>query len=209
VAPGKRPGTQSDEDRALAELQRRRVATPVGGVPVDEFEGDHRTPPPADIEELIHRLWPLRKMGDDITEVSTKVTRLEVRADGLEKMAGGLSEIGEHVAADAAVHTEIVAKLTDIHGRSGDNGKLGELRRRVDALSKAAWLVVSVAVGGIGAAAVKLIMVVRAFDAVEARGEATSARQLELIDRVLRLETEALRRHRHIPAEAPDRKDTP
>jgi len=97
--------------------------------------------------------------------------------------------------------------ITDIHGASGGNGKLGELRRRVDSLSKAAWWFVTAVIGGIGAAAVKLVMVVRAFDAVENTAQHNSARLLEQQARILRLETELLTRFR--PADAPDRSNVP
>lgn len=200
-SPKKRAPT-SDADRALA---GRSTRTPAGGVLVHAPED--RTP--------ITDVLPLA--GEDesarivLVAVWRHIDNLEMRL--LAKIAATSGEthralIDEHVAEDAQTHLDITEKLADIHGKSGQNGKLGELRRRVDALSKAAWLLVSVAVGGLGAAAIKLVMVVRAFDAVEARGEATAARQLELIDRVLRLETEALRRHRSDnrfnPAEAPD-----
>jgi hypothetical protein len=106
--------------------------------------------------------------------------------------------------------TELERRVVDISGKDGTNGKLGENRRRTDALSRAAWWLVCSIVGGIGAAAIKLVMVVRAFDAVEARSLHNAQQLLETTGRVLRLETEALRRsHRFSPADAPDRKDTP
>lgn len=200
----KRPGTQSDEDRALAELQRRRAQTPPGGVEVHAPED--RTPV-TEVLDLADRM-PDPEAREILRDVAAKIwnhttnQELRHRAAIQRTEASAIRDaLDEHTAADTEHHGEVMRALADIHGASGQNGKLGELRRRVDSLSKAAWLLVSVAVGGLGAAAIKLVMVVRAFDAVEARGEATAARQVELIDRVLRLETEALgrNRNRHSP----------
>lgn len=192
----------SGDDRALVGRERR---TPPSGVEIHAPED--RTP--------VTDVLPLAGEDESARVVLVAVWRhidnLEMRL--LARIAATSGEthrklIDEHVAEDAETHLEITEKLTDIHGKSGTNGKLGELKRRVDAMSKALWWGACTAVGGLGAAAVKLVMVVRTFDAVEARTEATSARQLELIDRVLRLETEALRRHRFSPADAPDRSNS-
>ena len=163
--PPKRPGSMSDADRALPSLRRR---TPIHGVAVavGEFEDEQRTPPPSDIEELIRKLWPLRHADELLGGLSTQVTRLEGRADNLETLAGGLEEIGKHVADDAKTHSDIAETLADIHGRSGSNGKLGELKRRVDALSSRAWILLTAFVGALGTALIKVVLVTRAFSAL-------------------------------------------
>lgn len=71
-------------------------------------------------------------------------------------------------------------RLTAIAGEDGDNGKVGVLQTRVDGLTSKAWWVISTALGGLVAAAVKLIIVVRAFDAVEAKAE-HNAQQITLL----------------------------
>lgn len=139
----KRPGTMSDEDRALAELERRRrVITPAHGVPTDEFD-EQPTPPPEDVNLLIRKLWPLRHADNWLTEVSGDIQALKVRAEHLEKLAGGLTEIGV-----------VRERVVDISGKSGDNGKLGELKRRVDGLTTRIWSAIGSAVASLGAAAV-------------------------------------------------------
>ena len=198
----KRPGTQSDEDRAAAELQRRRAATPVGGVVIHAPED--RTPV-TDVLPLAGEDESSRLM---LVAVWRHIDNLEMRL--LAKISATSGEthrqaLDEHEATDHAHHATVTEALADIHGRSGTNGKLGELKRRVDALTRAAWLLVSVAVGGLGAAAIKLVMVVRTFDAVEARSMHSAAQLLEVQARVLRLETAAITRRYRGAIDAPER----
>lgn len=157
----KRPGVfEDDEQRALREIERRRrVVTPAHGVPVDEFDADQPTPPPQDVNALIRKLWPLRHADEWLTEISEKLGGLDARTENLEKLSGGLSEIGV-----------LRERIVDATGKSGDNGKLGELRRRVDAWTSKMWWFVTALVGMLGTAAVKLVIVTRTFDAVEATG---------------------------------------
>lgn len=204
----KRPGTQSDEDRALAELQRRRAQTPPGGVEVHAPED--RTPV-TEVLDLADRM-PDPEAREILRDVAAKIwnhttnQELRHRAAIQRTEASAIRDaLDEHTAADTEHHGEVMRALADIHGASGQNGKLGELRRRVDSLSKAAWLLVSVAVGGLGAAAIKLVMVVRTFDAVEARSMHSAAQLLEVQARVLRLETAAITRRYRGAIDAPER----
>ncbi|MGE0206015.1 MAG: hypothetical protein AB7E70_19445 [Hyphomicrobiaceae bacterium] len=141
----KRPGVfEDDEQRALREIERRRrVVTPAHGVPVDEFDADQPTPPPHDVNDLIRKLWPLRHAEDWLTEISEKLGGLDARTENLEKLSGGLSEIGV-----------LRERIVDATGKSGDNGKLGELKRRVDGLTTRIWSAIGSAVASLGAAAV-------------------------------------------------------
>lgn len=155
----KRPGTMTDDERALIG-RSRRVQTPPHGVAIAEFDDDF-TPVGvvmARIEEamslderdrmLVHLFWQ---------HTANMELRGRRRLDETE--AGKLRHDLD----------ETRTAITDIRGQHGNNGKLGELRRRVDALTKWARSIIMVALGGLGAAAIKLVIVTRTFDAVEAR----------------------------------------
>jgi hypothetical protein len=96
-----------------------------------------------------------------------------------------------------AAHNTLVERITDATGKGGDNGKLGELKRRVDAWTSKMWWFVTVLVGALGTAATKLVFVTRAFDAVEARSIA-SADQIKILQaQVMTLQAAALSRRSH------------
>lgn len=199
----KRPGTfMGDDERALEGLERRRrVVTPVHGVPVDEFDDDQPTPPPQDVNKLIKVLWPLRHADEWLTEVSSDIAALKVRADHLEEMSGGLDDIGR-----------LQERITDATGKSGDNGKLGELRRRVDAWTSKMWWFITALVGMVGTAAVKLVLVTRAFDAVEADARQALEQTKILQVQVMTLQAAAISRSRSgrgDRVEAPGSSDVP
>lgn len=102
-------------------------------------------------------------------------------------------------------------RLVAIAGEDGDNGKVGVLKGRVDGLTSKAWWFVTLAIGGLAGAAVKLIIVVRAFDAVEARSEHNTqkiellqAQALQLQAQVQTLQAALIARHRN-DVDQPDR----
>ena len=210
-----RPGSMSGEDRDLDALRRRRerAATPPLGVPVDP-----------DVLSLLGELGQiehdLETEADEFDEQHTPIREI-LQLAGTSKEQAIVIALWRHTAnqelrfrrarnrsSEGQMRRELDElknRVTDISGKDGTNGKLGETKRRVDNIGKLGWLVL----GGIGAAAIKVVLMVRAFDAVEAQSLHNAQQILELSGRVLRLETEALRRHRFPPAEAPDRKDTP
>lgn len=149
----KRPGTMSDDERALVGLDRRR--TPPRGTPVQPEDRDAFTPV-TDLLDLIDDP-KLRRIVRMMWEHTANV---ELRS---EERAGKGVDVSALVEDLAALRTEAATKFADIHGASGTNGKLGELRRRVDGLSSKAWWILTAFVGGIGAAAVKLVIVTSAF----------------------------------------------
>ena len=206
---GKRPGSMSDADRALVGRERR-VATPIHGVPIHVPHAEDFTPV-TEVMALVDRI-PDNETRELIGSIIAKTWRHTGNQEfchnaAIERTDGAAirAVLDDHVAADAETHREITESLADIQGKSGQNGKIGELRRRVDGLSSKAWWVLSAFVGGIGAAAIKLVMVVRAFDAVDARSEHNAA-QLEILQaQVVTLQAALLARHRFPPAEAPER----
>lgn len=213
---GRRPGSMSGEDRDLEALKRRRVATPPHGVLVAPG-----------VLELLGELTQLEQdldaEADEFDEQFTPVKEVLALAQSTNEQAIVLA-LWRHTAnqelrfrrtrnrsSEGQMRKELDElrdRVVDLSGKDGTNGKVGETRRRVDGLFKGAWWGATLLVGSIGTLVVKVILVVRTFDAVEARAEHNSQALLEMQARVLRLETEALRRHRFQPAEEPDRKDT-
>lgn len=177
----------SDADRALA---HRRGATPARGV-VAEDRGQFT--PVTDLLDRIHDpevRWSIRMVWEHTANVEMRL-QAQIEASDAAKLEGDVSRIGD--------------AITDIHGAKGTNGKLGELRRRVDEMSsRGKWLFCTF-VGALGSAAVKLIIVVRAFDAVEHKAD-TAADQIKVLQaQVMTLQTALIARHpwpAH-PAEGP------
>ena len=104
---------------------RRR--TPHRGAPTETdpdelFSSSELTPPPLDIEDLIaavRKLWPARKTPKQILELEARIVRLETNpADASHAVA------------------RLAGDIVDIKGVSGNNGKLGELRRYVEQLEE-------------------------------------------------------------------------
>lgn len=150
----KRPGTMSDEDRALEAMERRRrVQTPPHSVVIHEHDHDDFTPVGVAIERM--------EKAIDLTDRERELLRLawehsanqEMRArKRVELTEGGqlradIETVAEHVA-------DVKEAIIDIHGASGQNGKLGELKRRVDGLTTRIWSAIGSAVASLGAAAV-------------------------------------------------------
>lgn len=170
-----RHGTMSDDERALIGLERRRAATPVGGVKVVEpttAPEDHGQGEAWDEFTPVESVRPLLDKIEDpairafAIALWTHTGNVDLRS---AHRAGHGVDVGGIATEVADLRTELTRGLADIHGVSGTNGKLGELRRRVDALSSKAWWVLTAFVGGIGAAAVKLVMVTAAFTEIRDR----------------------------------------
>ena len=192
----------SDADRAL--VGRDRWRTPSHGVPIHTPDADDFTPV-GEVMALVDRISDNETrhlIGAIIAKTWGHTRNQELRThSAIERTEGAQirEALDEHSAADVEHHAKVVQALADIHGVSGQNGKLGELRRRVDALSSKAWWLFTAFIGGLGAAAIKLVIVVRAFDAVAATADHNTARLLEQQARILRLETAAITR-RYRPA---------
>ena len=193
----KRPGTMSDDDRANIGREHRRAATPVGGVRVvqsgelSDFDNEDFTP----ITDILALVETERERERTIL-LWRHIRNVEMRS---RARAGTGVDIAAHIAEDAEVHRELAEKFADVHGVSGNNGKLGELRRRVDALSSKAWWLFTAFVGALGGALIKVVVVTRAFDSVEAKANHAEQQIQILHAQVLNLTTAALARPRYRP----------
>ena len=185
----------SDADRAIVGREHRRGDTPAGGVRVqsgeigDDFDSEDYTP----INDILALADSERERERTIL-YWRHIRNVEMR---LRAVAGADVNITDHIAEDAETHRQITEALTDVHGKNGQNGKLGELKRRVDALSSKAWWLLTAFVGGLGAALVKVVIVTRAFDAVEAKAN-HAEQQIQILQaQVMALTTAALARPRY------------
>jgi hypothetical protein len=127
VTDKKRPGTMSDEDRALAS---RRVATPGRGVelqPIHESNEDDFTP----VGDVL-AMTDDPELRDVITAIWRHTANVELRCRILSK------------STDTA---ELRDAIVDISGKSGSNGKLGALKERVDKAEARRWWAVTFLAG--------------------------------------------------------------
>lgn len=210
----KRPGSMSDVDRALHSRESRR--SPALGVPIVNAATI------AQIEELNEIETNLAAEADEFDEQFTPVQDVLTlaRTSQDQNLVFALwrhsanQELRFRRTRNRSAETKLrrdiddnAKAITDIHGAAGTNGKLGELRRRVDGLSSKAWWLFTALVGALGAAAVKLVIVVRAFDSVEALAT-HNAQQIQLLQaQVMTLQTALITRYR--PAEEPGKATFP
>ncbi len=208
----KRGVFESDDDRAL-KRERQRATTRPEGVPIevsvlakqmeelgliesaiaseaddydDEFTPVSEILPIAKTPEsraIVIQLW--KHSADQ--ELRFRRTR---NRSSEQQLRNDLDSLIARVEG----HSE---RIVDATGKSGDNGKLGELRRRVDAWTSKLWWCVTAAVGAIGTAAIKLVLVTRAFDAVESRS-LHNAEQVKILQaQVMTLQAAAISRRAH------------
>lgn len=189
----KRPGVFADDDEraTIGADRRRRVHTPAAGVPIHAPEPDDFTPvgsvlPLAEDEGMrimLAKIW--QHTANSEMRLLAAISRTEGSTLRLE-----LDEL-------ANAHNLLVERITDATGKSGDNGKLGELRRIVAEMKTRTWWLITFLLGALGTAAIKLVIVVRAFDAVEARSVANVDQIKILQAQVMTLQAAAISRGAH------------
>jgi hypothetical protein len=149
------------------------------GIIRDEL-GDSFTPVPADLLDLFDDpRWP-----NALRRIWAHTANVELRA---------MNRIGTQ--PDFAALRD---KMLELIGREGNNGKIGQLRKDIDGVLSRAWWFLTVCIGGIGAAAVKLIIVGRAYGELETQVRANR-------DRVGLLEAVLF----HLPAPLPEKAPPP
>lgn len=151
----------SDEDRALAELQRRRASSEPAA-DAFELDEDHFTPVQPVIErvhgELCDRVvltererWLVRTILDLLVPTLWRHTaNMEMRAR-MRSDSQDSAILGRRI-------DDVETSLVDIAGKSGGNGKLGALKERVDKAEARRWWAIttaaSLAIAVIGSALV-------------------------------------------------------
>jgi hypothetical protein len=184
----------SDADRALVGLKRR---TPAGGVPVPSGEADAFTPV-TDILDSIedpNLRWAIRQVWEHTANMELRakqragndgdVQKLQATIAQLERTIAQLREDQERSERNhVELREHVVRHVADVVGADGKNGKVGTLREKVTKLLDRAWWLATVAIGGLGAAAVKLVIVGRAYGELETKVHANEAR-LDLVESVV------------------------
>lgn len=134
-----RPGTMSDEERALAELQRRREDSKTVIVPRDEFDrdADHFTP----ITEVLERERIV--LTDRERMIVTMMWR---HSANMEMRARKRSDSTDSTLIARRVD-DVEATLDEKFGRSRKNGDFGTLKERVDKAESRRWWAITFLAG--------------------------------------------------------------
>jgi hypothetical protein len=132
VTEKKRPGTMSDGDRALVGRSR----TPRGGVPVNEFtQSDDDFTPVGDVLAMTDD----PELRDVITAIWRHTANVELRCRILSKQQD-TTELAKRI-------DDVETTLVDLSGKSGNNGKVGALKERVDKTEARRWWVITFVAG--------------------------------------------------------------
>lgn len=83
-------------------------------------------------------------------------------------------------------------RLIALSGEDGKNGAVGSATKRLDKYDSRIWWAVTFIIGAIGTAAIKLIVVVRAFDALDSQAQHNAEKILLLQAESTRLEAQIL-----------------
>lgn len=104
------------------------------------------------------------------------------RMDGVEEdsheMTGEIRKLRE----------DMIEGFTDLRGRNGDNGKIGEMRRSLDEINRRSWWVLTFIIGCIGGIAIKVFLAGVEYGSIKASLNRLDEKQTELIQRVKLLE---------------------
>ena len=125
----KRPGSMSDDDRALA---HRRI-TPSSGVVVGEFEQDF-TPVQNIIDIIEERIVLTERERLIVTLFWRHTANIELRARSRSD-SQDTTRLRKDIDA-------LELAIVDIRGEHGNNGKVGALKARVDQAESRRWQVV-------------------------------------------------------------------
>lgn len=218
-----------DGIRARAERSERsgrNLAVPYG-VPVIHGEPDPADfTPVTDVLSTIHNLelqrvvalvWQhtanmeLRfrdRTGQDggFEQIRELAEQLRARVEKLELADASAAFVNQLVCSQRARIEALELALVDVRGQSGNNGKLGNLRTAVDAIqgtlkniSSRTWGLLVAFLSGIGAGVIKLMLVGRAFGALENQVAADRAALDQQAAQILALQALAF----HHPKDSP------
>ena len=190
----------TDGDRALASKRRR---TPALGVPVPSYSHDPEDFTP--VGDILPAVGPEQQTLLAIVWRHTANMELRLRqaigATDAETVRAEVAALDQDLAKLRNEHT---AAVTDLRGERGDNGKVGELKRRVDGHASRAWWFTTFVLGLAGAAVMKVATVVTAFNAVAA----TAAQSRDEI-RILQAQVQTLQSALLVRDSMPDRDSMP
>lgn len=134
--PTKRPCTMSDDERALIGAKHRASSEPAA----DAFDQDF-TPVGVTIERIEAAI------GDQLSPREQRIVQALVARDAnAELRARQRRDTGDTAALERRVDA-VETAITDITGKSGNNGKLGALKERVDKAEARRWWAVTFVAG--------------------------------------------------------------
>lgn len=167
----KRPGTMSDEERALAAMERRRKQTPALGVPVTEFDKDDHTP----VGTIIERIED--ELGDELSARERRIVQAFGRhTANMELRARQRRDTGDTASLERRLDAA-ERSIVDIAGKNGSNGKVGTLKERVDKAEARRWWAVTFVAGLVVAALSFAFSFGSRIGSLEAEVEALKARR--------------------------------
>jgi hypothetical protein len=177
-----------DDERVAVGRDRR--STPARGIQA-ERDRDQVTPV-TDLLDLIDGLDIIDgpRLKRIVRLIWEHTANVEMRAVQRIPDEQDITKLRADVAAiDADLRREFRELQFELMGRDGTNGKIGMLRGAVEKLLSRAWWFFTVAVGGIGAAAIKLIVVGRTYGELEMQCRANTAR-VQLLEQVVFLKSQ-------------------
>jgi hypothetical protein len=178
----------SDERRAMVGRRATSVAEP----PAQTASGELET---------MERTYAVEQDGEPTPRPHNVDTVLDKLWDETRE------DVKKQEVRLAAAERRLVATV----GEDGDNGKVGTLTGRVDALYSKAWWFLATAIGGLAGAAVKLIIVVRSYSALEAQVMQNTQASKDLRSQVQAMQAALIMQHAVPPSTVyePDRSTTP
>lgn len=131
----KRPGTMTDDDRALIGREHRRASSQPAA---DEFDDDH-TP----VGVIMERLEVEIEIGGSLSPRERRIIQAFGRhTANMEMRARQRRETGDTAALERRLDS-VEKAIIDIRGEGGNNGKLGEQRRRLEKIEARRWWAVT------------------------------------------------------------------
>lgn len=141
----------TDEDRALAEIQRRRAPSEPAIVPRSEFDDDHLTPVQPVIEKVHAELCDRIVLSEREQWLTRTLLDLLVpavwRHAANVEMRGRKRSDSQDSAQLARRVDDVEATLDEKFGRSRKNGDFGTLKERVDKAEARRWWLITFAAG--------------------------------------------------------------
>lgn len=198
--PPDRPGSKRARshwgDAQRADVGKARRKTPPAGVPRPTTSVEGGITPIQHILDVIANatMTPEERMNAALRELWQHIANVEMRAREARGDEGDLTKVRHELAE---LRLDVVARFADLHGVSGDNGKLGKLADAIEhvagrmrTLLNRLWWGFTVMVAALGGAAVKLVMIGKVAGQIEAQVANDTAR-IQLLEQVVLLQQRA------------------
>lgn len=128
----RRPGTMTDDDRALIGRDRRRASSEPAADAFDT-DDDHFTP----VGRIIERIEA--DLGDELSPRERRIALAFGRHTANMELRARKRSDSQDTALLRREIDDLQLAIVDIRGESGSNGKLGALKERVDKAEARKW----------------------------------------------------------------------